>query len=152
MRPHLAVALAADRTSVPGALRFAVHPHAERVLVEREDYEGLFADFEPERDVEVLAAVIEDLLLDLITPHGVFAACEDDGARLLVYVRGAHGRTLRLASEHTEWPKFGDRTLRGTAFAVSVARECADLANSTLVDLNLATGYTAPTPPGPHTG
>ena len=96
--------------------------------------------------------MIEDLLLDLITPHEVFAACEDDGARLLVYVRGAHGRTVRLASEHTEWPKFGDRALRGTAFGVSVARECADIANSTLADLALATGYTAPTPPDPRAG
>ena len=138
--------------SVPGVLRFAVHPHAQRVLVTREDHEGLFADFEPEQDVEVLAAVIEDLLLDLITPHAVFAACEDNGTRLLVYVRGAHGHILRLASEHTAWPKFGDRALRGTAYLVSVARECADIANSTLTDLTLATGYTAPTPPDPRAG
>ena len=98
--------------------------------------------------------MIEDLLLDLITPHEVFAACEDDGARLLVYVRGAHGRTVRLASEHTEWPKFGDRALRGTAFGASVAGECADIVNSTLADLTLTltTGYTAPTLPDSHPG
>ena len=153
MSPHpLLRPTAEDRASAPDALRFAVHPHAERALVAREDHEGIFADFEPEQDWEILATVIEGLVCDLITPHGVFAACEGDGARLLVYVRGAKGRTVRLASEHTAWWKFGDRALRGTAYLVSVARECADIANSTLADLTLATGYTAPTPPDPYPG
>lgn len=149
VRPHdTPKPVGEDRTSAPCALRFTVDPHADRVLADHENHEGIFAGFDPERDWQVLATVIEDLLHDLVTPHEVYALCEDDGARLLVYVRGAHGHLVRLASEHVSWWKFGDRSLRSTAFLISVAKECAQMANCALADLHLATGYTAP-PPGP---